>query len=256
MERINSDTKWISLKYNPNGRLCSSWESGSSSSGLFLPPLSPAVCLLPHHHRHTLIYTHTRAQTLQLPHTNTLRPGFQCQVTFQIPEKCRDTWEASKYRSVAITAPVWSFNCHVTHKSLPCLLPCYQRVHITNPQLICTQKKSYNEPFETVDKKSFPPFLSWWEMDNEEPTETLVDFATRQTLASCTAYQYRARLNGSSHCLAPVDIFGTNPQKGFKRDSIFSINFWSNNSHYCLKCSWECLLNDFLVHREPVACVG
>lgn len=51
----------------------------------------PLSVSYPHHHRHALIYTHTRAQTLQLPHTNTLRPGFQCQVTFQIPEKCRDT---------------------------------------------------------------------------------------------------------------------------------------------------------------------
>ena len=66
-------------------------------------------------------------------------------------------------------------------------------------------------------KRVFPPFLSWREQDNEKPTETLVDFATGHTLASCAAYQYRARLNGSSHCLAAVDIFGTNPQKGFKK---------------------------------------
>lgn len=62
---------------------------------------------------------------------------------------------------------------------------------------------------------SFPPFLSWWEPDNEEPTETPVDFATGHTLTSGTAYQYRARLNGSARCLVTVDIFGTNPQKGF-----------------------------------------
>lgn len=30
----------------------------------------------PHHCRHTLIHTQTRAQTLQLQQSNTLRPGF------------------------------------------------------------------------------------------------------------------------------------------------------------------------------------
>lgn len=59
-------------------------------------------------------------------------------------------------------------------------------------------------------------------MDNEKPTETIVDFASGQTLKSCTAYQYRARLNGSSHCLAPVDIFGMNPQMGFLKEIQYS----------------------------------
>lgn len=38
-----------------------------------------------------------------------------------------------------------------------------------------------------ADKKSFPPFLSRWQEDKEEPGETAVDFATGQTLANGAA---------------------------------------------------------------------
>lgn len=38
-----------------------------------------------------LIYTHPRARSFKKQHANTLRAGFECQVTLLIPEKCRDT---------------------------------------------------------------------------------------------------------------------------------------------------------------------
>lgn len=76
MEQINSDTKWMSLKYNPKGCLRSSRELTSSFSRLFSHLLSASVCLLPHRHTHILFYTPTRAQSLHKRHANTLRPDF------------------------------------------------------------------------------------------------------------------------------------------------------------------------------------
>lgn len=99
--------------------------------------------------------------------------------------------------------------------------------------------------------KGFPPVL-WLEVDNEEPPETPVDFASGLKPASRAEYQYRARLNGSSRCLSSEDIFGSKPQKALKRDVQYS-QLTSIATKAC--CSLECLRNDFLVHKERACCI-
>ena len=47
------------------------------------------------------------------------------------------------------------------------------------------KKESPDERLEAVGNRwNFPPFLSWGEKDNEEPSETPVDFAVGHTLSS------------------------------------------------------------------------
>lgn len=73
--------------------------------------------------------------------------------------------------------------------------------------------------WEKAHEKSFVPFLSEGETDNEEPAETLVDFAVGASLQARVTDQYGARLNGSSHCLARKDILGTKLPKGVLTDT-------------------------------------